>query len=161
MDLLEQQAATLGERMLEKGWWLASAESCTGGWVAQTVTAVAGSSGWFDRAFVTYSNEAKQDMLGVSQQTLLDQGAVSEAVVLEMAQGALDKSRADLSVAISGVAGPGGGTTDKPVGTVWFAWGSRTKGVKASCHRLFGDREQVRRQAVRIALDELGRLCRE
>ncbi len=101
---------------------IATAESCTGGWVAQELTSIAGSSVWFDRGFVTYSNAAKEEMLGVSAEIIKNHGAVSEPVVRAMAEGVLAKSSASISVSISGVAGPGGGSVEKPVGTVWFAW---------------------------------------
>lgn len=131
---------------------LATAESCTGGGVATAVTEIAGSSAWFDRSFVTYSNQAKVDMLGVSPDTLASFGAVSEASVREMVAGALRHSQAQLALAISGIAGPGGGTPEKPVGTVWFAWGIRDKVCVARLHRLAGNRAEIRAQAVRIAL---------
>jgi nicotinamide-nucleotide amidase len=125
MSELEKLAERLGQRLLERGECLAAAESCTGGWLAQSVTAIAGSSAWFDRGFVTYSNAAKIDMLGVPENTLNRHGAVSEAVARAMAQGALAHSRADWTVAITGIAGPGGGSPEKPVGTVCFAWASK------------------------------------
>lgn len=134
---------------------LACAESCTGGWVAETVTAIAGSSQWFERGFVTYSNAAKQELLGVRADTLRRQGAVSEAVVLEMAAGALRNSRAQTSLAISGVAGPAGGSADKPVGTVCFAWAVRGTEPTAQTRHFAGDREAVRRQSVIHALQGL------
>jgi nicotinamide-nucleotide amidase len=149
---LETLALQLGEALLAKGWRLATAESCTGGWVAEAVTAIAGSSNWFDRGFVTYSNEAKQDMLGVQAATLDQFGAVSEAVVREMVAGALTQSRADLALAISGIAGPTGGSAEKPVGTVWIAWGLRTGAMQAHRFRFDGDRAAVRRQSVVAAL---------
>lgn len=125
--------AELAVHLQRRGWMLVCAESCTGGGVAAALTDLAGSSAWFDRGFVTYSNQAKQDMLGVSPETLAKFGAVSRETVTEMARGALLHSGAQLSVAISGIAGPGGGTPDKPVGTVWIAWGSaediRTRGL--------------------------------
>lgn len=151
-QLLTDIAGDLAERLRARSQWLAVAESCTGGWMAQTCTDLAGSSAWFDRGFVTYSNAAKQEMLGVGGRTLIEHGAVSEAVIREMAVGVLANSRADHSIAISGIAGPAGGTPDKPVGTVWFAWADRDGHVVARRHRLFGDREMVRRQAVAIAL---------
>ena len=114
---------SLAARLVARNEMLATAESCTGGWVAKVCTDLAGSSAWFDRGFVTYSNQAKQDMLGVSATTLDTCGAVSEEVVTEMVNGALAGSRAGWALAISGVAGPDGGTAEKPVGTVWFAWG--------------------------------------
>ncbi len=149
-DLAERIGATLGSH----GAVLVTAESCTGGWVAALVTSVAGSSAWFDRAFVTYSNQAKSEMLGVSPQTLLQHGAVSEATVREMALGALARSPADIAVAISGIAGPGGGSPDKPVGTVCFAWATKeSPSVYSVTERLRGDRTAVRAQAVRVALE--------
>ena len=131
---------------------LTTAESCTGGGAATAVTDIAGSSTWFDRGFVTYSNQAKVDMLGVSTDTLLRYGAVSEATVREMVAGALRHSRAQIALAVSGIAGPGGGTPEKPVGMVWFAWGIKD-GVSASRkHQLAGNRAEIRAQAVSIAL---------
>lgn len=130
---------------------LATAESCTGGWAAEVTTSVAGSSEWFDRGFVTYSNEAKQEMLGVKAETLSRHGAVSEETAREMAKGALARSRATVAVAITGVAGPGGGSDEKPVGTVCLAWASGS-GVGSETKRFSGDRESVRRQSVERAL---------
>ncbi|NWG87083.1 MAG: nicotinamide-nucleotide amidohydrolase family protein [Hydrogenophilaceae bacterium] len=149
---LETLAVQLGEALLAKGWLLATAESCTGGWVAQTVTAISGSSNWFDRGFVSYSNEAKQDMLGVQAATLAAHGAVSEAVVREMVEGVLMRSRVDLTLAISGIAGPTGGSAEKPVGTVWLAWGVRGGARTAQIFHFQGDRAEVRRQSVVAAL---------
>lgn len=130
---------------------LVAAESCTGGWIAKVVTDVPGSSQWFDRGFVTYSNEAKIELLGVAPATLEAHGAVSEATVREMARGALAGSRATMSVAVSGVAGPGGGSVEKPVGTVWIAW-VWPAGEMARCFLFDGDRESVRLAAVQAAL---------
>lgn len=141
----------LGEALRARGWRATTAESCTGGGVASAITMVAGSSDWFEYGFVTYANGAKESLLGVTAATLERHGAVSEPVVREMAEGALRASGADLAVAISGVAGPGGGTEDKPVGTVWFAWAA-PDGTTAERHRIDGDRDEVRRQAVVIAL---------
>lgn len=155
MSELEKLAERLGWLLLERGEWLAAAESCTGGWVAQSVTAIAGSSAWFDRGFVTYSNAAKVDMLGVPETTLARHGAVSEAVARAMAQGALERSRADWSLAITGIAGPGGGTDDKPVGTVCFAWAGKDRGCEAQTCHFGGDRTAVREQSVRHALQQL------
>ncbi|MBK5962908.1 damage-inducible protein CinA [Thiocystis minor] len=154
-ESLESIAARLGERMLQLGLRLTTAESCTGGWVAKTVTDIAGSSAWFDRGFVTYSNAAKQEMLGVASETLDAHGAVSEPVAKEMVAGALARSQADTAVAITGIAGPGGGSVDKPVGTVWFAWGMPGQQVLTGCDRFDGDRDRVRQQAVRVALEGL------
>ncbi|MFN4324611.1 MAG: CinA family protein [Azonexus sp.] len=148
-DTLSRQ---LGARLLERGEWLVTAESCTGGWVAQTVTAIAGSSGWFDRGFVTYSNAAKRDMLGVSETTLARHGAVSEATARAMASGALAHSAGDWAVAITGIAGPSGGTPDKPVGTVCFAWAWRAGGCEAQTCHFPGGRTEVRALSVRHAL---------
>ena len=144
----------LGRALLEKNATVTSAESCTGGGVAQAITAVAGSSEWFHRSYVTYANSAKQEMLGVSEQLLKDNGAVSKPVVLAMAEGAALEASAEYAVAISGIAGPGGGTEEKPVGTVWFAWRS-PQGTVARKYLLSGDRDSVREQAVKISLQEL------
>ena len=158
MDIL---AAQVGGALKAHGLMLATAESCTGGGVAQAITDVAGSSAWFERGFITYSNLAKQQMLGVSEATLSQHGAVSEAVVREMVAGALANSAAQLALAVSGIAGPEGGTPDKPVGTVWFAWGIKHGATHAQRHQIDGNRAAVRAQAVRIALqgalDLLGR----
>lgn len=132
---------------------LTTAESCTGGGIAEAITSVPGSSGWFDRGFVTYSDTAKQDMLGVAPSMLARYGAVSEAVVLEMARGAIEQSPAHVSVAVSGIAGPDGGTPDKPVGTVWIAWGQRLGYAEARCFQLDGDRAVVREQTIAAALE--------
>lgn len=149
MDIL---AAQVGALLKSHGLMLATAESCTGGGVAQAITEVAGSSAWFERGFVTYSNLSKQQMLGVSEDTLRQHGAVSERTVREMVAGALQHSAAQVALAVSGIAGPDGGTPDKPVGTVWFAWGIRQGEILAQRCRLDGSRAEVRIQAVRIAL---------
>lgn len=147
-------AAELGHAALERGARLTAAESCTGGLVAAAITAVAGSSDWFERGFVTYSDAAKVDALGVPPETLLRFGAVSEEVALAMARGALRGSGAQWSVAVTGIAGPGGGTPAKPVGTVCFAWAGPE--LADACRtRLEGDRAGVRRESVRIALEGL------
>ncbi len=151
-------AERLGERLLSTGGIAATAESCTGGWIAKVLTDIAGSSVWFDRGLVTYSNAAKQELLDVSEQTLADHGAVSEAVVRQMAEGALARSAASLTVAVSGVAGPGGGSADKPVGTVWFAWAVNARPTRSERRVFAGDREAVRRQSVRHALEGLLRV---
>ncbi|MBL8430417.1 MAG: nicotinamide-nucleotide amidase [Dechloromonas sp.] len=155
MSELETLAERLGRLLIERGEWLAAAESCTGGWLAQSVTAIAGSSTWFDRGFVTYSNAAKVDMLGVSDSTLERHGAVSESVARAMAQGVLDHSRADWSAAITGIAGPSGGSPEKPVGTVCFAWARKEGGCEAQTCHFSGDRASVRMQSVRYALNGL------
>jgi nicotinamide-nucleotide amidase len=149
---LEQSAREVAARLLDRKLKLAAAESCTGGWIAKVVTDIAGSSDWFERGFVTYSNPAKQEMLGVRAETLAAHGAVSEPVAREMVAGALAHSHADLALSVSGIAGPGGGAPEKPVGSVWFAWQRRGAEAVAVCHHFAGDREAVRRQAVLVAL---------
>ena len=149
IQILTQQ---LAELLLARGWQLATAESCTGGGIAAALTDLAGSSQWFDRGFVTYSNQAKQDMLGVSAATLDSEGAVSEATVREMVAGALAHSAAQVAVAVSGIAGPSGGTVEKPVGTVCLAWQvTGGKPVVRTVH-FDGDRAAVRKQTVACAL---------
>lgn len=145
-------ASEVGAALKAQGMMLATAESCTGGGVACAVTEIAGSSAWFDRGFVTYTNQAKIEMLGVSSDTLARFGAVSEVTVREMVEGALRHSDAHIALAVSGIAGPGGGSAEKPVGTVWFAWGVRDGVCIARLHQLAGDRAGIRTQAVRIAL---------
>ena len=147
--------ATIGELLRKQDRTLAVAESCTGGWLAKCLTDIAGSSQWFERGFVTYSNAAKREMLGVRSATLLREGAVSEAVVLEMANGVLDHSRADIAVAISGIAGPGGAVPGKPVGTVCFAWAIKDDIHQQDTRYFEGDREAVRQQSVACALQGL------
>ena len=149
MDIL---AAQVGGLLKSHGLMLATAESCTGGGVAQAITEVAGSSAWFERGFITYSNLAKQQMLSVSEATLDQRGAVSEATVREMVAGALANSVAQVALAVSGIAGPDGGTPDKPVGTVWFAWGLKHGTTLAQHHLIAGNRAEVRAQSVHIAL---------
>ncbi|MFZ4702438.1 MAG: CinA family protein [Candidatus Methylumidiphilus sp.] len=154
-DRLYQLAEVLGSILLRHGHKLAVAESCTGGWICQAITDVAGSSAWFDRGFVTYTNEAKQDLLDVPKSILDSHGAVSAATVKAMTDGALRHSPADCALAVSGIAGPGGATLGKPVGTVWFAWQQR-EGKFSCLQQLFdGDRRSVRRQAVATALQGL------
>ena len=148
-------AEKLGVRLKARGALLVTAESCTGGWAAQAVTAIAGSSDWFERGWVTYSNAAKQDELGVRPETLARFGAVSEETVREMARGALEHSRGTIALAITGVAGPTGGSAAKPVGTVCFAWAGKNLAVSAETRRFAGDREAVRRQSVEYALERL------
>ena len=150
-EKMHELATQTGEQLSKHGLSLTTAESCTGGWIAKILTDIPGSSGWFERGFVTYSNEAKQDMLGVRASTLQQHGAVSEQVVKEMASGAICNSRADVSVAVSGIAGPGGGTADKPVGTVWLAWAAG-KNLRTSHVHLSGERSRIREQAVELAL---------
>jgi nicotinamide-nucleotide amidase len=153
---LFELARRAGERLLAAGVRVATAESCTGGWIAKAITDVADSSRWFECGFITYSNEAKVRDLGVSPETLRRHGAVSEATVREMAQGALRVSGADIAVSVSGVAGPTGGTPGKPVGTVCFAVAVRQGGsisITARNEHLAGDREAVRRRSVEYALE--------
>jgi nicotinamide-nucleotide amidase len=149
LDILAQQ---IGAQLRKQSLLLATAESCTGGWAAKVVTDIAGSSAWFERGFITYANEAKQDMLGVRAETLAAHGAVSEATVAEMAEGALAHSRAQVSVAISGIAGPGGATLYKPVGLVCFAWSRVGRATGTAAEHFAGDRDAIRRQAVVRAL---------
>jgi len=148
-------ARALGRKCLGKRVVVVTAESCTGGGVATAITRIAGSAKWFDRGFVTYSNDAKREMLGVSQRSLRNHGAVSKEVAREMALGALARSPADVSVAITGIAGPTGGSRAKPVGTVWFAWASRDGMVQARRFRFKGGRVEVRLQSVSVAIQGL------
>ena len=149
---MDELAKKVGDELKRARAMLVTAESCTGGWVAQAVTSVAGSSAWFERGFVTYSNAAKQELLGVSKKTLEDHGAVSEQAALEMAQGALARSKGTVALAVTGVAGPGGGSREKPVGMVCFAWATG-RGARAETRHFSGDRESVRRQSVIHALE--------
>lgn len=154
-------AIRLGQSCRRRRVVLAVAESCTGGMVAEAITRVSGSAKWFDRGFVTYSNTAKRELLGVSGRTLANHGAVSERVAREMAAGALEQGGpAVASVAITGIAGPTGGSRSKPVGTVWFAWAARRGLVQARCFRFEGDRHEIRRQASAVALQGLIDLLR-
>ena len=158
MDIL---AAQVGGLLKAHGLMLTTAESCTGGGVAQAVTEISGSSAWFERGFVTYANQAKQEMLGVPLDTLLQHGAVSEAVVREMVAGALRNSHAQVALAVSGIAGPSGGTPEKPVGTIWFAWGVKDRTCIARLHHLAGNRSEIRSQSVRIALQGVVQLLNQ
>jgi nicotinamide-nucleotide amidase len=153
-DDLYALAERLGRVAMARGAMIATAESCTGGLVAAAITAVAGSSDWFDRGFVTYSNEAKIDELGVAPQTVARFGAVSVETAEEMAKGASKASRAQWAIAVTGIAGPSGGTLEKPVGTVCFAWVG-PEGVGSEARHLQGDRAGIRREAVRVALSGL------
>jgi nicotinamide-nucleotide amidase len=147
-------AATLADLIVKNGWFLATAESCTGGMIAAACTDLAGSSNWFERGFVSYSNAAKTELLGVDADLIRQHGAVSEPVVRAMAAGAVAHSKAQVSVAVTGVAGPGGGSAEKPVGTVWFGWsvGGQTS---SEVMRFDGDRAAVRTATVRHALQRL------
>jgi nicotinamide-nucleotide amidase len=151
MEKSIELATQLANKLLAKGWMMSCAESCTGGGVAYVATEIAGSSQWFERGFVTYTNEAKQQMLAVNLETLEEHGAVSCAVVREMAAGALSFSNAQLSVAISGIAGPGGATEGKPVGTVCFGWQTIDGDQQQESCNFTGDRQAVRKQAIEHA----------
>lgn len=150
--VLYRLAEELGEALKARGLMLATAESCTGGWIAEAVTMVPGSSDWFERGFVTYTYISKREMLGVDGEILGRYGAVSEEVVRQMVSGALERSHAQVAVGVSGVAGPGGGMPDKPVGTVCFGWGLKGGACRVETVRFLGDREAIRRQAVEHAL---------
>ena len=151
---LMQLSEQVGQALKARGATVTTAESCTGGWVAKVITDIAGSSAWFERGFVTYSNEAKAQMIGVREETLAQHGAVSEPVVVEMAIGALKAARADYAVSISGIAGPDGGSEEKPVGTVWMAWAT-PQGTFAECFHLGKLREQITLRACNTALVKL------
>lgn len=153
-------AQRLGELLRQHNWMATTAESCTGGGVAYAITEIAGSSLWFDRSFVTYTNQAKEALLGVSNELLQSHGAVSQAVVEAMACGALQRADAQLSVAISGIAGPGGGSEEKPVGLVWFAWATagEVAALKSQSFLFSGDRHSVREQAILTALQGMCKL---
>ena len=155
---LARLAQETGERLRAGGHMLVTAESCTGGWIAKVVTDIAGSSAWFDCGMAVYSYEAKQALLGVRPQTLEEHGAVSRETAIEMVSGALVHSGATVAVAVTGIAGPGGGTADKPVGTVWIAWKRRGGYPQADVFHFDGDRDAVRRCTVAEALHGLERL---
>ncbi|MBL8524756.1 MAG: CinA family protein [Betaproteobacteria bacterium] len=148
-------ATQLGAALKGRGLMVATAESCTGGGIAEAITAVPGSSAWFDCAFVTYSYEAKTSMLGVLRDTLVDFGAVSEETAREMVEGAISRSRAQVAVAVTGIAGPDGGMPDKPVGTVWFSWKFPKKPIISEVCHFTGGRSSVRNQTVAHALNKL------
>ena len=147
-------AIELGQSLLARGWQVTTAESCTGGGIAQAITAVAGSSQWFEQGFVTYSNRAKHQQLQVAETSLQEFGAVSSQVVTAMVKGALTQACADIAVAVSGIAGPCGGSEDKPVGTVWIAWAD-SRQPSSQCFHFKGDRSEVRQQTVVAALQGL------
>ncbi len=155
---LQLLAEQLGERLKTEHLTLCTAESCTGGWIAKILTDIAGSSSWFDCGMAVYSYEAKQALLGVRPETLMQHGAVSKETVMEMVSGALITSSAGLAVAVTGIAGPGGGLPGKPVGTVWVAWKRRSHYPIAEVFHFEGDREAVRRQTVAVALQGLMKL---
>ena len=150
---LFELARQLGQLLKLKGKKIATAESCTGGWIAQIITEVPGSSTWFDRGFVTYSNAAKMQMLGVTPETIDKFGAVSVQTATAMANGALANSDADCAIAVTGIAGPDGGSAEKPVGTVLIAWAYKNRDIKVVQKKLTGNRHQIRRQSVKIALE--------
>jgi len=154
-DLAEQ----LGHLLLKRKIHCAVAESCTGGSLAAAITDIAGCSQWFDRGFVTYTNKAKEQMLAVSGEAIVTFGAVSEQTARAMADGAIAASDADVSVSITGVAGPGGGSIEKPVGTVWIAWAGYLQPTHSQCYQFTGDREAIRQQAVQTALQGLIKRC--
>jgi nicotinamide-nucleotide amidase len=155
MTSFEPPVAALAQALRASGLKLVTAESCTGGMIAAACTATAGSSEWFERGFVTYSNAAKRDSLGVDAALIAAQGAVSEAVSRAMAEGALAHSEADIAVAVTGIAGPGGGSVDKPIGTVWLATARRGGSTRAELLQLGGDRSAIREQTVLRALQAL------
>lgn len=151
---IDQLTHLLGQKLLAKNWTITCAESCTGGGIGYAITAISGSSTWFKQGIISYSNDAKQQLLGVSAQTLASFGAVSEQTVIEMAQGAARLAQAQVAIAVSGIAGPDGGTEQKPVGTVWF--GFFVDGTTTAVQQLFsGDRQQVRLKSVEFALSKV------
>jgi len=158
--IINQLILSLAPELINQKRIISSAESCTGGWVAKTVTDFDGSSQWFDSAVVTYSNNAKVGLLGVQQQTLDDHGAVSQPVVKEMVLGLLDRCDANIGISISGIAGPGGGSDERPVGTVWLAWATPGKLIEAARFRFEGDRNEVRMQAVVEAFKGVQRILK-
>ncbi|MEJ2391746.1 MAG: CinA family protein [Gammaproteobacteria bacterium] len=151
-EMLRHLAGQLGEMLVRAHQRVATAESCTGGFAGKVMTDIPGSSQWFDRGFITYTNQSKTELLGVPAELIAEHGAVSEATARSMATGVLRHSQAQISLAVTGIAGPGGGRLDKPVGTVWFAWASRNGQVETESHWFPGDRDAVRRQAVAHAL---------
>lgn len=152
---LARDAASLGECLRGQGRVIATAESCTGGWIAKCLTDTSGSSDYFETGLVTYSNTAKENMLGVTAGILAGHGAVSSTVASAMVSGALDRTGADVAVAVSGIAGPGGGNAEKPVGAVWFGWGVAGSTPVTACKQFEGGRDQVRRESVHFALTRL------
>ena len=159
LDDMLPRVQALAEALRRRGWHLATAESCTGGLIAATCTQLAGSSDWFERGFVSYSNAAKTELLGVPMTLIENHGAVSEAVARAMVQGALQRAPVELAVAVTGIAGPGGAVPGKPVGTVWLAWGTAA-GVQAERLQLGGDRDAVRHATVQAALQRLAEAAR-
>ncbi len=159
-ESLKTLAMRTGKVLSGVGHRLVTAESCTGGGIMKTMTDIPGSSGWCEGGFITYTNRAKQRLLDVPAETLVQQGAVSEEAVRAMAEGALANSDGTLSVAVSGIAGPDGGSVAKPVGTVWLAWAEKEKGIQTECCQFTGDRDAVRRQAIQRALLGVIAMCR-
>ncbi|MGJ8682521.1 CinA family protein [Paraglaciecola sp.] len=153
-------AKMLGEKLLDKDWTISCAESCTGGGIGYAITCIAGSSAWFNRGFITYSNEAKQSLLDVKADTLNTYGAVSEQTVAEMAVGAATKAQSNISISVSGIAGPDGGTIDKPVGTVWFGFFFNGEVIKIKQH-FNGNRDAVRIKAIEFSLSNILKLLRK
>jgi nicotinamide-nucleotide amidase len=155
---LHQLSELLGQKLIARGWRVATAESCTGGGIAAAITAIPNSSTWFEYGIVSYANSAKEKLLDVTSETLSREGAVSKATVEQMVTGALKLSGADIAVAVSGIAGPTGGTTEKPVGTVWFAWGLASGAISSACCHFSGDRVLVQQQSVSFAITGLLKL---
>ena len=160
-EALREQAQDIAAMLARRGLMMVTAESCTGGWIAKTLTDLPGSSAWFDAGVVTYSYEAKEALLGVNPHTLERTGAVSQETAMEMVSGALARFGASVAVAVTGIAGPSGGTPDKPVGTVWIAWKRRGGYAHARLFNFSGDREAVRRQTVAHALEGVHNLLSE
>lgn len=154
-QLIYQLAFEIGQQLKKRQWKLVTAESCTGGGLAYFLTDVPGCSDWFERGFVTYSNLAKQELLGVKTETLTKHGAVSQPVAYDMAEGALKHSAAQVSISITGIAGPSGGSLQKPVGTVWFGWAGIHADTVTEVRYFSGDRHEIREQAIQVALEEL------
>jgi len=145
----------LAETLVDRGWRMATAESCTGGWIAKCCTDLAGSSAWFERGFVTYSNQAKMEMLGVDRAALASDGAVSRAVAEQMALGARQRAPVEVSLSVTGIAGPNGASEEKPVGLVWFGWSIADREIESQQQYFEGDRDAVRRKSVLHALEGL------
>lgn len=152
IQTIEDYAITLGRELKQRHWKITTAESCTAGGLAYWITSVSGSSHWFEEGFITYSNLVKEKTLGVNPKSLEQEGAVSESVACQMAEGALRIAQADMSIAITGIAGPSGGTSEKPVGTVWIAYSSQRHSTQAFDYHLMGDRSSIRQQAIEQAL---------
>ncbi|RYY74871.1 MAG: CinA family protein [Gammaproteobacteria bacterium] len=155
---LNDLSELLGQKLFARGWRVTTAESCTGGGIAAAITAIPNSSSWFEYGVVSYANRAKEKLLRVNSETLVREGAVSKTVVEQMVKGALDLSGAEIAVAVSGIAGPTGGTAEKPVGTVWFAWGLASGSINSDCCHFSGDRISVQQQSVQHALNGLLKL---